>query len=323
MLRTRLGKQIRLTPGERARLLKLGRPLGRAIRALITIVTPITFARWLREDAGATAKVRPKKPGRPCTAQDIRHLVLRIARETGWGYTRILGELKKLGIRTVSRTTVANILREHGFDPGPKRGEGTWDEFLTIHAKTLWACDFLPRRVLTWRGWRDAYVLVFINILSRRAWISTSTLHPTRVWTARQTELFCETFANDPNAPTIVLHDRDSKFFGDFRALLLERGVTPKSLQFCSPNLNAYAERFIQTVQKECLDHFVPFGTRHLDYLTREYLRHYNTERPHQSRGNRPLTTRGSPEKVPQQHGQVVIHERLGGLLKHYARQAA
>ncbi len=149
ILRTRFGKQIRLTPGERARLLKLGRPLGRAIRYLITIVTPITFARWLREDAGATAKVRPQKPGRPRTAQDIRNLVLRIARETSWGYTRILGELKKLGIRTVSRTTVANILREHGFDPGPKRGEGTWDEFLTLHAKTLWACDFLPRRVLT------------------------------------------------------------------------------------------------------------------------------------------------------------------------------
>ena len=140
---------------------------------------------------------------------------------------------------------------------------------------------------------------------------------------SRQTVQFCEAHANDPNEPTMVLHDRDSKFFGDFREAMQERGVKPKSIQFCSPNLNAYAERFIQTVQKECLDHFVPLGTNHLDYLTREYLRHYNTKRPHQSCGNRPLTARGSPENSPQQSGPVVSHERLGGLLKHYVRQAA
>ena len=102
MLRSRLSTQVRLTPGERSRLMKLGRPLGKAIRDLITIVSPITFFRWIREDSGATAKVRPHKPRRPRTAQDIRQLVLRIARDTGWGYTRILGELKKLGIRCCS-----------------------------------------------------------------------------------------------------------------------------------------------------------------------------------------------------------------------------
>lgn len=323
MLRSRFRKQIRLTPGERSRLLKLGRPLGKAIRDLITIVSPTTFFRWLRQESGAIAKVRPRKPGRPRTSQDIRQLILRIASETDWGYTRVLGELKKLGINTVSRSTVANILREHGFDPGPQRGEGTWDEFLTMHAKTLWACDFLPRRVLTWRGWRDAYVLVFINILSRRSWASVSTLHPTRIWTAQQTMQFCEAHSNDPNEPTMVLHDRDSKFFGDFRTALRERSVTPVAIQHCSPNMNAYAERFIQTVQKECLNHFVPMGTKHLDHLMNEYLQHYNTERPHQSCDNQPLMNRGSPVKYPQQNGIVIHHDRLGGLLKHYVRRAA
>jgi putative transposase len=73
----------------------------------------------------------------------MRRLIVKLARETGWGYTRILGELKKLGTCHVSRNTVRNILLAHGLDPGPRRGVGTWDEFLKIHAATLWQCDFV------------------------------------------------------------------------------------------------------------------------------------------------------------------------------------
>jgi putative transposase len=96
----------------------------------------------------AKAKAKPDadpKPGWPRTEEAIREVIVKLARETGWGNTRILGELKKLGVRTVSRSTVVNILREHGIDPGPKRGEGTWDEFVKRHAQTLWACDFFAR----------------------------------------------------------------------------------------------------------------------------------------------------------------------------------
>ena len=81
-------------------------------------------------------KPTQRKPGRPRKPEEIRELVLKLARETGWGYARILGELKKLGIRSVSKTTVANILREAGLDPGPKRGEGTWSDFVARHAAT-------------------------------------------------------------------------------------------------------------------------------------------------------------------------------------------
>ena len=83
---------------------------------------------------------------------------------------RILGELRKLGIKSVSRQTVKMILKEHGIDPGPKRGKGSWDEFLKIHADTLWQCDFLSKPMWTAKGLVDVYLLVFLHLGSRRVW---------------------------------------------------------------------------------------------------------------------------------------------------------
>lgn len=145
VLRDRLPKRIILTPRERNRLVKAGRPLGAAIRDLITIVSPRTFLRWA--NGARTAKRGTRKPGRPRTPESIRELVLQIASETGWGYTRILGELKKLSIQSVSRSTVVGILKEAGLDPGPRRGEGSWSDFLFRHAATILACDFLTKRL--------------------------------------------------------------------------------------------------------------------------------------------------------------------------------
>ena len=133
--------QIRTTPAERSRLLEYGKRLGDTIKELITIVTPRTFMRWVQAEDSKAPK-RLKNGGRPAISDTIRELVIRIARETGVGYSKILGELKKLGIHKISRTTVINILKEEGLDPGPNRGRGSWDEFLKIHAKTLWACAF-------------------------------------------------------------------------------------------------------------------------------------------------------------------------------------
>jgi len=114
LLRDRLPRRLKISVQERGRLVTLGRPLGSAMRHLVTIVTPRTFARWLKGDGrGATAK-RQRKPGRPRTPDEIRDWVVRMARETGWGYSRILGELKKLGIRAIAKSTVKNILKEAG-----------------------------------------------------------------------------------------------------------------------------------------------------------------------------------------------------------------
>jgi len=93
----------------------------------------------------------------------MRELILKLARENEWGYTRIMGELKKLRITPPSRNTVKRILKKAGLEPGPKRGAGTWDEFLNRHAATLVQCDFLNKRIWTAQGLRDVFVLVFLH----------------------------------------------------------------------------------------------------------------------------------------------------------------
>lgn len=128
MLRARLPQRLVATPQEKRRLLKVGRKLGVQLRDLISIVSYQTFVRWIREkEAAHTAKQTKRKPGRPRTSDEIRELVLKLARENDWGYTRILGELRKLGIRKISRQTVKMILKEHGIDPGAQRGKGSWE----------------------------------------------------------------------------------------------------------------------------------------------------------------------------------------------------
>jgi putative transposase len=141
ILRARIPGQIHTKPHERERLLKLGKVIGRAIEELITIVSPATFYRWVRDEK--TGKPKPKNPkGGRRKPQEIRDLVVEIAKTTGFGYTRIIGELRKLGIKKISRQTVRNILKEEGIEPGPDRTSDTWDNFIKRHAETLWAVDF-------------------------------------------------------------------------------------------------------------------------------------------------------------------------------------
>lgn len=179
--------------------------------------------------------------------------------------------MKKLGIRNVSRQTVVNIMKENGLDPGPTRGKGTWDEFIKIHASTMWACDFLSKRVWTLRGPIDLYLLVFLQIGSRKVWITGATAHPDSAWVALQARNFCMELPDGDRQRAIVLHDNDTKFTAQFREILKAEGLRPHRLVPVSPNLNAYVERFIQTIQEECLDHFVVVGQAHFDYIVEEF----------------------------------------------------
>jgi len=323
LLRERLPKRLRVTVQERRRLVKLGRPLGSAMRHLVTIVTPRTFSRWLKgEGRGATAK-RQRKPGRPRTPDEIREWVVRMARETGWGYSRILGELKKLGIRAIAKSTVKNILKEHGLDPGPKRGEGTWTDFLKRHAATLYACDFFSKKVVTLRGVVDVFVLFFIHVSSRRVRIAGMSTKPTQAWTAARAREALGFLACPAGERPILLRDHDTKFEGGFDTILRENGVRVQKVGPQAPNLNAVAERWVQTVEHECLDHFIVFGEAHLRYLLAEMLAHYHLERPHQGLGNRLLSGAHPPQALALTSGEIECQERLGGLLKHYRRRAA
>lgn len=120
ILRARLPERLVATSEEKRRLLKVGRKLGVQLRNLISIVSYQTFVRWIREKEKSHAEnqtASKRTPGRPRTPDEIRELVLKLARENSWGYTRILGELRKLGIRSISRQTVKVILKENGIDP--------------------------------------------------------------------------------------------------------------------------------------------------------------------------------------------------------------
>ncbi|WP_437222469.1 hypothetical protein SH661x_002794 [Planctomicrobium sp. SH661] len=143
ILRARVPGVIHTRPEERERLLKFGKAIGRAIEELLTIVSPSTFYRWLRDEHG-TAKRKKNPKGGQRKPKEIRELVLQIAAVTGFGYTRIIGELRKLGIKKISRQTVRNILKEEGIQPGPNRTSDSWTNFLERHKETLWACDCAP-----------------------------------------------------------------------------------------------------------------------------------------------------------------------------------
>ena len=145
ILRARVPKHIRTTKKERQLLLKAGKKLGSGLRHLITIVTYTAFLRWQRD----TKKTRKRgKNGRPKTMDEVIELILKMARENDWGFGRIQGELKTLGIK-ISRTTIKKILLENGLDPWPEHTRGSWAEFIKRHAETIWACDFIFSRVLT------------------------------------------------------------------------------------------------------------------------------------------------------------------------------
>ena len=320
ILRSRIPGRVLVTPTERRQLVKAAKGIARSIlRELVGIVQPATFLKWINADNEPRSKKKPsnRKPGRPRTPDEIRKLVVQIATENNWGYTRTLGELRKLGCR-LSRQTVKNILIEHGIDPEPHCGKGTWNEFLKIHAAAMWGCDFLSKRMWTLRGPIDLYLLVFIQIGSRRVWVSSATVHPDAQWVAQQARNFCMDLPSGDRQRAIVVHDRDTKFTKQFDEILKAEGLRPQKLVAVSPNLKAYCERFVQTIKQECLDHFLIVSEKQLNYIVREFVEHYHTERPHQSLGNAPLS--GLP---PASDGEIIRHERLGGLLKHYSRAAA
>jgi putative transposase len=194
ILRNKLTKRVEVTPAERARLLELGTRLGSKIKDVITIVHPRTFARWASEK---TSGKKSRKRRRPRTPEQIRQLIIQMAEKTKWGYERIVGELKKLRIYSVSRTTVSRILQENGFDPGPKRGRGIWHGFIQMHIKTVWATDFFTKKVWTMRGPITYYVLFFIHLHTRRVHIAGMTTNPDGDWMAQMARNMSMIFAEE------------------------------------------------------------------------------------------------------------------------------
>lgn len=311
ILRSKLGRRVTVTQDERQRLIKFGLALGPDIKRFIRIVHYSTFRKWVTNPKPSKSTSRR---GRPKTARDIRDLVLQLARENHWGYTRILGELKKLEIHSLSRNTIKNILKEHGLLPAPKRSEDTWDRFVKRHFKTLWACDFFTKTVWTLLGPKTFHVLFFINVHTRKVHIAGFTKHPTKQWVAKSTKTV--SFLFDDDKKKLLIRDRDGKYPKEFDELLRKHNVTVRKIPYRSPNLNPYAEGWVGTIKRECLAHFIVFGERHFKYLVREYVKYYNTVRPHSGLGNKPIDY-----TLRKTMGKIKCSSRLGGVLRHYYRE--
>jgi putative transposase len=230
-------------------------------------------------------------------------------------------------IKSVSRNTVKAILKENGLDPGPQRGRGTWDNFLKIHAATLWQCDFFSKKVLTPKGLRDIFVLVFLHVETRRVFVTPATFKTGDAWMREQAEAFVQHVKDSDLKADIVMHDRESKFTADFDQTLRDAKLRVQKAAYRSPNTVAFVERFIQTMQQECLDYFIVFGERHMNHLVKEMVAFYHESRPHQAKDNDLLVpdadakTADEPEVL--RLTDVRCKERLGGVLKHYYRKAA
>jgi putative transposase len=220
MLRKRLPKAIRFTVEEKSLIVKLGQVVGAKVKSLLTVVSYPTYRRWLNQidpPAPGTHPNAPKrKPGRPKTTDEIRELVLRLAKENDdWGYTRILGELRKLGI-TTSRSNVVNILKANRIDPKLDPTKGTWGEFVKAHAQTLWQCDFFSRNIITKDGIQQCFVLAFIQVATRKVFLFPATFKPDGAWMAAQGQAFIQHLERNGLEAKVITHDRDNVFTDAF-----------------------------------------------------------------------------------------------------------
>lgn len=319
------GRRLSLTDTERRRLAMLAHPLGcQRLKAMVTLVTPETLMHWYQRLIAQKFDGSPRRTqmGRPPVMKEIEQLVVRMAEENlSWGYRRIQGALANLG-HHIDAITVRNILRRYHMEPAPQRrkaGMG-WAQFLKMHREVLAATDFFTVEVATWRGLVTYYVLVVMELSTRRVKIAGITPHPTAAFMQQCARQLTDPFDGFLLGKRYLLHDRDTKFTAAFDALLKTSGVEPLLLPPRSPNLNACCERFIRSIKEEALGHMVMLGEPALSYVIHQYLAHYHAERNHQGLANQLI----APEPdLGSQTGQVRRRERLGGLLHYYYRDAA
>ena len=141
---------------------------------------------------------------------------------------------------------------------------------MKLHAATLWQCDFFTKKVLTIKGFRDAFVLVFLHVGTRRAFVTPASFNPNREWAEQQAKAFVAHVKKSGIATEIAMRDRDGKYTPPFDEALRDAGLTVRKSAPQSPNTQVFVERFIQTLQQECLDYIIPIGMQHLDHLVAE-----------------------------------------------------
>jgi putative transposase len=306
------------TPAERFFLAAASRLLPRRCWRSF-FVTPETLVRWHRELVARRWRYPGRNPGRPPLAAAKVELVLRLARENRrWGYERIAGEIMNLGI-AVSATTVRKILRDHGLGPAGERGGISWREFLRAQAAGVLAVDFFTVETI---ALRRLYVLFFIELDSRRVHLAGATARPNGEWIVQQARNLVWTLTERATPVRFLIRDRDSKFTRAFDEIFNSEGIRVIRTPVRAPRANAYAERCVGTIRRECLDWILIRGRRHLEHVLGVYVDHYNAHRPHRGLelgAPRPEKSALNPME-PRDQVAVRRRDRLGGLIHEYAR---
>jgi putative transposase len=310
----------RLEPKDRFVLAALTRMLPRDLLR-VRIVTPETLLRWHRRlVARHWTYPSPTKlvGGHPRTAAVVRELVLRFARENPtWGHRRIHGELVGIGYR-VAPATVWNILRTSGLDPAPRRTGPSWREFCRTQAASMLACDFFTVDTVMLRR---VYVFFVLEVGTRRVHILGVTRYPTGEWVTQQARNLMMAMGERAGGFRFLVRDRDTKFTASFDAVFADAGIRVLRSPPRAPKANAYAERWVSTIRRECLDRILIFNQRQLLHVLTEYERHYNTHRPHRALDQHsPVAI--AVERPPRIGGAVQRSQVLGGLINEYQHAA-
>jgi putative transposase len=277
VLRRHAGRP-RLTRADRALFAALSRAVPRTAWTNLA-VKPDTLLRWHRQLVARRWTYAHRKAGRPPLERSLREVILRLAQENPhWGYKRIVGELKGLGV-SVSATSVRKVLLAGGLQPAPERMRSSWRDFLRAQAASVLACDFLTVETAFLQR---IYVLFFISLGTRRIEYVACSSNPDGRWVAQQARNLVMQFG-DEQPFRFLIHDRDTKFSHAFDEVLRSEGIKVIRTPVQAPNANAYAERWIRTLRTDCLDRILILSRRHLEHVLRIYRRPYNEHRPHRA----------------------------------------
>jgi putative transposase len=319
VLRRQVGRP-RLRQADRALLAAASRLLPRS-RWSSLFVSPDTVLRWHRRLVARRWTYPHRRLGRPPVSLEVSQLILRLARENPrWGYQRIAGELKGLGM-SVSATTVRKLLRESNLRPAGERGARAWRDFVRAQAAGIIACDFFTVDTL-WFG--RLYVFFFIELGTRRVHLAGCTAHPNRSWVVQQARQFAWSLCERVVPIRFLIRDRDSKYTAVFDEIFRSERIEVIRTPIRAPRANAYAERFVGTVRRECLDWILILSRRHLEHVLDVYVDHYNGHRPHRALKLVPPAPAAPTLRLVDTGPDRPIHRRelLGGLIHEYRRAA-